>query len=90
MKKVLAKIADIIKIIFGYGIMICLLVGGISFFGYVVAICVGGNIAETICTIIYNRIYPVLVIISTSMIVLGLIRMYILGESDFSSKSKKN
>ena len=89
MKKALTKIADGIKVIFGYGIMICLLGGGLTFFGYIAALCIGGDIAATICTVIYKHIYPVLVILSTSMIVLGLVRMYILGESDFAGKSKR-
>ncbi|MCQ2454800.1 MAG: hypothetical protein MJ090_01455 [Clostridia bacterium] len=86
MKKILQKTADVIKVIFGYGIMICLLTGGLTFFGYLAAVFIGGSTAEMICDVIYNHIYPVLVIISTSMILLGLIRMYIVGESDFSSK----
>lgn len=88
MKKIMNKIADIIKVIFGYGIMICLLVGGLTFFGYLAALCIGGSTAELICTVIYKHIYPVLVVLSTSMIVLGLIRMYIVGESAFSGKTK--
>lgn len=87
MKIFLLKIASIIKVMFGYGIMICLLAGGLTFFGYIAAICIGGDIAGTICTVIYKHIYPVLVIISTSMIAMGLIAMYIVGESDFSKKS---
>lgn len=90
MKKILIKFADVIKIIFGYGIMISLLAGGLTFFGYVVALCIGGDVAGVICAVIYKHIYPVLVVLSTSMIVLGLIRMYILGESEFSGKSKKD
>lgn len=88
MKKVINKIADAIKVVFGYGIMICLLVGGLTFFGYIAAIIAGGSTAEVICTIIYKHIYPALVILSTSMIVLGLIRMYIVGESAFSGRKK--
>ena len=53
MKKVFEKIADMIKIIFGYGIMICLLVGGLTFFGYLIALCIGGDAAGVICMVIY-------------------------------------
>lgn len=88
MRKLLNKIADIISVIFGYGIMICLIGGGLTFFGYIAALCIGGDTAAMICTVIYKYIYPVLVILSTSMILLGLVRMYILGESDFSGKKK--
>lgn len=89
MKKVLNKISDIIKVIFGYGIMICLLGGGLTVFGYIAALCIGGDTAALICKVIYKDIYPVLVILSTSMITLGLIRMYITGETALSEKKKK-
>ena len=85
MKKI---IADGIKVIFGYGIAVSLLIGGLTFFGYVAALCIGGSTAESICTVIFKHIYPGLVILSTSMIVLGLIRMYMIGESAFSGNTK--
>lgn len=74
------KIVSIMKTVFGYGIMICLLAGGLSFFGYLAAILIGGDTAALICDFIYNKIYPVLVVLSTSMILLGLIKMYLCGE----------
>ena len=90
MKNVLNKIADVIKVIFGYGIMICLLGGGLTAFGYVAALCIGGDIAAAICDVISNHINPVLVILSTSMIALGLIKMYISGEAVLTEKKKKS
>ena len=89
MKKIMNRIACVIRIIFGYGIMVCLLVGGLTFFGYIVALFIGDNTAEFICRLIYKHIYPILVVLSTSMIVLGLIWMYIVGESTFSGKTKQ-
>ena len=50
MNKKLKKITDIFKLIFGYGIMIVLFVGGLTFFGYVAALIVGGDSATAICT----------------------------------------
>ena len=38
MKATLKKISDVCKIIFGYGIMIVLFAGGLTFFGYVAAL----------------------------------------------------
>lgn len=75
-----------IEKIFGYGIMIALLVGGITFIGYLTALILGGNIAAVICAVIYEKVYPVLIWISTSMIVLGLIKMYIAHDSAFKTK----
>ena len=48
MKNLCKKISDVLKTIFGYGIMISLFAGGLTFFGYVVALCIGGDsLAET-------------------------------------------
>lgn len=80
MKKFFLKFAFVLRIIFGYGIMICLMVGGLTFFGYLFAIIIGEDTAAKICDIISKYINPILVLISTSMIVLGLISMYIAGD----------
>ena len=84
------KLVNVIKIIFGIGTVICLLVGGLSFFGYLAAIIIGGDTAASICKFIYKDMYPILVLISTSMIILGVIKLYICGEAKSSfGKSKK-
>ena len=41
MKNFCKKLAGVLKTIFGYGIMISLLVGGLTFFGYVAALIIG-------------------------------------------------
>ncbi len=88
MKKALLKIAGVMKIIFGYGIMICLLVGGLTFFGYAAAVIIGGDTAAAICAFISEKINPMLVLVSTSMILLGLISMYISGETGKKKPAK--
>jgi len=80
------KISAIIKIIYGYGMFACLFVGGLSFFGYLAALIVGGDIAAQICTFIYKGLYPYLIKISSVMILLGLVKMYLCGEIALSSK----
>lgn len=86
MKNFLTKIATIIKVIFGYGMIICLFVGGLTFFGYVAALIIGGQTAADICTFIYKNLYPYLVRLSSVMILLGLVKMYLCGEVALSSK----
>ena len=49
------KIVRILQTIFGYGVMICLFVGGLTFFGYLAALIIGGETAGMICTLIYNK-----------------------------------
>ena len=53
MKEFAKKIAEILRTVFGYGIMICLFVGGFTFFGYLAALFIGGETATIICAFIY-------------------------------------
>ena len=89
MKKIIEKINSFFKIIFGYGIMLTLFSGGLTFFGYVAALIIGGDVAATICAVIYEKIIPVLIYISTSMILLGLLTMYLSGQTALTPSKKK-
>ena len=80
MKETLKKISDVCKIIFGYGIMIVLFAGGLTFFGYVAALIIGGETATAMCTWIYKSFVPVIIKASTILILFGLITMYLAGE----------
>ena len=80
MKEALKKISDVFKIIFGYGIEIVLFAGGLTFFGYVAALIIGGETATAICTWIYKSFVPVMVYASTILILFGLLTMYLAGE----------
>lgn len=80
------KICNVLQFIFGWGILISLLVGGFTFLGYVFALIVGGDLAEKICSFIYNIITPILIYISTSSVLIGLIKMYLNGEIALSTK----
>ena len=89
MKEFLKKVSEVCKMIFGYGIMITLFVGGFTFFGYILALIVGGNLAAQICHVIYKQIVPVIIYISTSMILFGLFAMYLAGELALTPDKKK-
>ena len=80
MKETLKKISDVFKLIFGYGIMIVLFAGGLTFFGYVLALIIGGETATAICTWIYKSFIPVIIKASTILILFGLLTMYLAGE----------
>lgn len=88
MKKIINKIADVIAWIFGYGIMISLFIGGLSFFGYLVAIIVGGETAIRICNFIYKDVFPILVYATSVLVILGLLKMYLKGETALSAQKK--
>ena len=88
MKNFCKKISDVLKTIFGYGIMISLFAGGLTFFGYVVALCIGGDVATSICTVIYKKIIPVIIYLAVSMVPLGLLAMYFAGEKALTPQNK--
>ena len=89
MKEMCKKISGVLKTIFGYGIMISLFVGGLTFFGYLVALLIGGETATAICVFIYEKIISVIIYLSTSMVILGLIAMYLGGEMALTANKKK-
>ncbi len=89
MKKFCKKLSDILKIIFGYGIMITLFAGGLTFFGYVAALIIGGDTAAAICTFIYKQIIPVIIYVSVIMVLLGLVAMYLAGEKALTPEKKQ-
>ena len=89
MREKLKKIAGVFKLIFGYGIMIVLFAGGLTFFGYVAALIIGGETAAAICTWIYKSFVPVMIKTSTILILFGLLTMYLAGETALTP-GKKN
>lgn len=80
MKETMKKIAGVLKMIFGYGIMICLFVGGLTFLGYVAALIIGGDAAAAICYFMHKQLMPVLIRVTTVLVLLGLAAMYMAGE----------
>lgn len=80
MSKIRQKIADVMSYIYGIGILIALSVGGLSFIGFLVAFIIGGPTAAEICRVIKSEIYPILFYFSSSVVLLGLLKMYVAGE----------
>ena len=88
MKEFCMKLSNVLKMIFGYGIMIALFVGGLTFFGYVAALLIGGDTAAAICAFIYKNIVPVVIYLAVAMVMLGLVAMYLSGETALTAKKK--
>lgn len=84
------KLSAVFKQIFGWGIMIVLFAGGITFFGYLAALFIGGETATAICTFIYKSFIPIVVKASTILILFGLLTMYMSGEKALTPKDQKN
>lgn len=89
MKETLKKVSDACKLIFGYGIEIVLFAGGLTFFGYVAALFIGGETATAMCTWIYKSLVPVVIKASTILILFGLVSMYLAGETALTPDKKK-
>ncbi len=69
--------------------MISLFAGGLTFFGYLAAIIIGGDVATAICTVIYKNIVPVIIYLSVIMVLLGLVSMYLNGEKALTPEKKE-
>ena len=89
MKEICKKISRVLKAIFGWGIMICVFAGGITFFGYLAAMIIGGSAAEAICVFIYKTLTPYIIKASTILVLLGLVAMYFGGEMALTAGKKK-
>ena len=89
MKKWCEKIADVLRVVFGYGILTGLFAGGLTFFGFVAAFLIGGDTATLICRVIYKDIFPVIVYSTTAMVLLGLLIMYLSGETALTVQKKR-
>ena len=70
-------VRKITGMIYGWGIMLALFVGGLSFLGYLWAIFAGGETAEAVCSFIYKTLYPELVYWTSVVVLVGVIRTYI-------------
>ena len=89
MKATLKKISDVCRIVFGYGIEIVLFVGGLTFFGYLAAVIIGGDTAAAMCEWISKSLTPVIIYASTILILFGLLIMYLSGEKALVPDKKK-
>ncbi len=90
MKTFCVKLSNILKTVFGYGIMSTLFAGGFTFFGYMAALIIGGDTAAAICTVIYKNIIPVIIYVSVILVLLGLISMYLNSEVALTSEKKQS
>ena len=88
MKEICKKISRVIKDIFGYGILVCLFAGGLTFFGYLAALAIGGEVAAAICMFIYKSFFPWIIRSSTVLVLLGLVAMYLNGEMALTASKK--
>lgn len=89
MKNLLKNISIVLDYIYGYGIMLCLFIGGLTFLGYIIAFFIGGEVATAICVFIYKKLFKYLIYASSVIVCLGLINMYIKKQKALNLDNKK-
>ena len=86
MKNFFKKLSTILRKVFGWGVLVCVLIGGLTFFGYVAALCIGGSVAAEICRFISKGLMPIVIKTSSALILLGVVSMYLNNESPLTTK----
>lgn len=86
--KKLAKPVALLKKIFGWGIMISLFAGAMTILGYIFAFIAGGELATEVCLAIKSYAIPAVTYSSCSLVLFGLVIMYLSGEVALSVKKK--
>jgi hypothetical protein len=86
------KAAEILSVIFGWGVYICLFAGGLATFAYILALILGGGAGEagyTLARFIQRNYFPFIVRIVSASVMIGLIAMYLSGQKALSLVTDK-
>lgn len=89
-KEMCKRLTNFLRSLFGWGIYLSLFAGGSVFLGYVAALCIGGQTATVICLFLSGTVMPLVIKISTAMVLLGILILYLSGETALTSGKKKN
>ena len=71
------KFTDIILTIFAAGVLLSLFIGGLTLLGYIIALCIGGESATSICVFIHKKLFPWIIRFTSVFVGLGLLGMYL-------------
>lgn len=71
------KLSNILLHVFAYGITICLFAGGATFFGYIVALVIGGETATNLCVFLHKTFLPYVIQFTSVFTGIGLVGMYL-------------
>ncbi len=81
------KVSNVILWIFGIGETLCLFAGAISIVGFIVALCIGGEIAPQICVFIHKTYFPWVIKFAALFTGFGLLGMYLTKKKSLSVNS---
>ena len=73
----LKKINNILLTVFAVGIIVCLFAGGLSLFGYIIAMFIGGETATNMCLFIFKTYLPWVIKFTSIFTAVGLVAMYL-------------
>ena len=87
------KAASLMEMIFGWGILLTLLAGGLAFLGYLAALAAGGGengAGMRISLFIQIEYFPVVIVCAAISSATGLLNMYLNGAEGLSLKEKQD
>ena len=84
------KIASVLEKLIGIALALCLFLGGLGFFGFVVAFIKGGEAAEAICTFLSKTYYVYLIKASTITVCACFLLQYLNGNAKWVNPFHKN
>lgn len=62
---------------FSIGVLLTLLVGAMTLIGFIIAMCIGGEVATEICVFIHKTFFPYIIRVTSVVVGIGLIGMYL-------------
>ncbi len=86
------KIGLFLEKVFGWGILLCLLAGGVAFFGFLLALIIGGgadSAAHQMSVFIQKQYFPVVITCASITVGIGLLSMYLAKTQALSLKTEK-
>lgn len=87
------KMISVMDAVFGWGIGIVLFAGGLTFFGFVAALIIGGDTGAEICKFLHKTVFTWIISAGSLLVLFGLLRIYLSGEHSLrlsEKKAKKN
>lgn len=81
------KIANVLNKTYATLMIVSFFAGFLPLIPFIVAIIVGGEVAEDICLFLYNDYYPWIIALASVAVIIGLISMYV-SKHDFSVNKK--
>lgn len=84
------KLAATLNTIFGWGVLLALIAGSLSFFGFLIALIMGGSGGEAFAVFLQKQYFRIVIQATSVIIGIGLIAMYVGGQQALSLTSEKD